>query len=90
MSQWESGYFSGNCTDQLAQRRSHFSHASLPEAHDVADGGIGLVVRGFQLAIGAGVSIGLVVKEAIGQRPAELLWNRTNVSAALAPLSVSR
>jgi hypothetical protein len=32
---------------------------------DVADGYVGFVIRGFQLAVGAGVVVGLMVEEAV-------------------------
>ena len=40
---------------------------------DVADGSIGFVVGGFQLTVGPGLAVWLVVEEAVGQGAAKLL-----------------
>ena len=40
---------------------------------DVVDGFVGAVIGGFELAVGAGVGVGLVVEEAVGERAAEPL-----------------
>ena len=45
----------------------------LEELKDVLDGVIGFVVGGFELAVWPWGSSGLIVKEAIGERAAELL-----------------
>jgi hypothetical protein len=39
---------------------------------DVVDGGVGLVVCGFEFAVGLGIAVGLVVEEAVGERATEL------------------
>jgi hypothetical protein len=49
---------------------------------DVLDGAIGFVEGGFELAVGPWGFSGLMVKEAVGERSAELLVEEASVLAS--------
>ena len=60
------------------------------QIQDILNGGVGLVVGGFQFAVGAVSGIRLVVEAAVGQWAAHRLWKNRNSRATWMPLPVSR
>src|SRR5450759_4798806 len=66
------------CTRQQEEtsfinRNTSTNSGGLEQSDDVLDGVIGFVVCGFELAAGAYVCSGLMMEEAIGERPTKLL-----------------